>query len=451
MSGAAPVPTTKGCRESMLFAEDYECACGRVHHPNQAKIVIEAGAIQSLPGMVAELTEGVPLILFDSMTRQLLGQKSDAAFAEQGLQVRNLVLGSPQEPFEPNEAAVEQVRAAMNEHQASLLAGVGSGAINDLGKYVAHELGVPYISVATAPSMDGYMAPISALLIDGVKVTYDTKAPDGVVADLDVLAGAPLPLVSAGFADVVGKLTSLRDWEMAHVLFDEYWCKEVSDHVEGIASSLYDAADSLANRSHESVALLMQGLIEAGISVFYVGNSRPTSGSEHLVSHYVEMRSFNEGHRPPAHGHVVGFGMLVIAELVQKMLELSVDDVRASSFTPSDLHEVLAELRFGEVPDNFGKSKFDRSVRDARLAQIAARWEQIKEVLKKVPTPEAICSGLKQMSAPTTLSELGIDPAVAVQVVKNARYMRERYTNLDLAADLGVLEREAEGIVRKYA
>lgn len=428
-----------------------QCACGRAHHPSQAKIVNERGALNSLPTMVGELTDQMPVILYDSMTHQLLGEKIAGIFAAAERPYRSVVLGTPTEPFEPNQAAVDRVNEAMREDGVGLLVGVGAGAINDLGKYVAVHNDVPYISVATAPSMDGYMAPISALLIDGVKVTYDTKAPEGVIADLDVLSGAPLPLISAGFADVIGKLTSLRDWEMAHVLFDEYWCENVSNHVHRIASGLYDSAASLAERSHDSVQLLMEGLLEAGISVFYVGNSRPTSGSEHLVSHYVEMRSFNEGRRPAAHGHVVGFGMLVISELVQSMLALTSADIESAAFNPTDLNAVVGELRFTEVPDNFGKSKFEKSVRDARLPDIVAKWDRLRAVLEKVPTPEAIRKGLQIMGAPTTLTELGIDQEMGLQVVMNARYMRERYTMLDLAADTGVLEKDAKRIVAQYA
>lgn len=170
-----------------------------------------------------------------------------------------------------------------------------------------------------------------------------------------------------------------------------------------------------------------------------------------MVSHYVEMRRFNEGGRPPAHGHVVGFGMLVIAELVEKMRALRVEDVQKSRFAPADLDKVLSELRLDEAPGNFGKSKFDRAIRDARLADIVARWDAIVDVLKRVPSPEKVRQGLAKVNAPTTLRELGIDPEMALETVLHARYMRERYTMLDLAAELGVLEQEAANIVRKYA
>lgn len=435
----------------MAIPTGVACACGRVHEPLPTKIIIRAGAVESLPILAGELAEGVPLVLFDPVTHRLAGENIARAFIRADKPWERLVLGSESAPFEPNEATLEAVRATIKDKQPGLVAGVGAGAMNDLGKFVAHEAGLPYISVATAPSMDGYMAPISALLIGGVKVTYDTKAPDGVIADLDVLAGAPMSLVSAGFADVVGKLTSLRDWELARVLFGEYWCRAVSDHVEGIASRLFAAAGALAERSHDSVRLLMEGLLEAGISVFHVGSSRPTSGSEHLVSHYVEMRRFNEGGRPPAHGHVVGFGMLVIAELAEKMRGLRAEDVRKTRFTPADMEQVLAELRLDEVPGNFGKSKFDAEIRDARLPVIASRWDDILAVLKKVPPAHKIREGLARVGAPTNLRDLGLDPETAMDTVLHARYMRERYTMLDLAAELGVLEAQAANIVRKYA
>lgn len=433
----------------MLFSVDAECSCGRRHKSSPARIVIEPNAIAALPAMAGELTRKAAVVFFDTMTFALFGQRVQDAFAAAGRPLRTVVLGDSGKPFEPTPEAAARVRAAAEQPDAGVLAGVGSGAINDLGKYVAHQLGMPYISVATAPSMDGYMAPISALLVDGVKVTYNTKAPDGVIADLTVLAGAPLHLVSAGFADVLGKLTSLRDWEMAHVLFDEYWCPAIAANVERVASHLKASAAAVAERSESSVRLLTEGLLQAGISVVYVGNSRPTSGSEHLISHYVEMRRVNEGKRPPAHGHVVGLGMLVVSELVQALLKLTPDEIRTAPFNPPAVADVVAELRFAEVPENFGKSKFDRAARDARLPRILERWDAIRAVLRKVPTPEEIRSALQKVQAPTTLRALGLHD-IGLQMVRNARYMRERYTMLDLAADLGVLDREAERIVAQY-
>lgn len=433
-----------------MIVTNKPCSCGRTHKPHNIHIVNEPGALASLPNVANTLSSKPAVVFYDHMTRALFGEAIDKAYEASGQQVHNIVIGSDEKPFEPNLAAVAQVRQALDEADAGLLIGVGAGALNDLAKYVANEHDVKYISVPTAPSMDGYVAPISALLVDGVKVTYDSKAPEGIVADTDILAGPPLPLISAGFADVLGKLTSLRDWELARVLLDEYWCENVSNHVETIASNLLEATDKLLDRDKDAVRLLTEGLLEAGISVFHVGNSRPTSGSEHLVSHYVEMRSFNEGRRPAAHGHVVGFGMIVISELVQSMLKLDADAVKKSVFAPSDMNDVVAQLRLDEVPDNFGKSKFDRTERDARLQNIVERWDDIRAVLEKVPTPETIRAALSKMGAPTTLAEIHIDADMGLDTITNARYMRERYTMLDLAADIGVLQNEAPRIVATY-
>lgn len=432
-----------------MIKERQVCDCGRVHEAHSTKLVVDAGAGEALPKLVRELTDQVPLIFYDGITHKLLGEKIDALCGAADLKTESVVCGEPDELYEPNAEALEKVLEALRRPGVGLLVGVGSGSINDTAKYAAHKAGVPYICYATAPSMDGYMSPTSALLIDGVKITFDAKAPECIIGDLDVLAAAPQHLVAAGFADLIGKLTSLRDWELASVLFDEYWCGTISDHVEKTASTVLNSVEALNDRSHESVRTLLNGLIEAGIAAYHVGNTRPTSGSEHLVSHYIEMRTVNEGRPGPFHGHAVGVGMLVISELVQAMLELTPEAIERTTFAPADLDQVLAELRIPKVPDNFGKAKFDHADRNARIPEIVAKWDAIQAVLRKVPTPETILTALKKIEAPTTFTELGVGD-MALDAVKHARYVRARYTMLDLAADLGVLDREAERIVATY-
>ena len=60
---------------------------------------------------------------------------------------------------------------------------VGSGTINDLTKLAAHQLGRPYIVVATAASMDGYTAYGASITHQGSKQTFDCPAPLAVIAD----------------------------------------------------------------------------------------------------------------------------------------------------------------------------------------------------------------------------------------------------------------------------
>ncbi len=74
----------------------------------------------------------------------------------------------------------------------SLILAVGAGTINDLGKYVAARLGIPYWAVPTAPSMNGYTSSIAAIKIRGVKRTLPEAvrfSGEQIITGGDVLPG----------------------------------------------------------------------------------------------------------------------------------------------------------------------------------------------------------------------------------------------------------------------
>lgn len=435
----------------MLFT--LTCSCGRPHLPIELQLVSGPTAIDQLSRLVSGSADAPIIVIFDFNTHAMFGDRVLRALGTDrtGHAVVPVVLGTQQKPFEPDRAAVGQVLAAATPSPAWVV-GVGSGAVNDLGKYVAFQLGARYVSVATAPSMDGYAAPISALLIDGVKVTYDTKRPDAIVADLSVLSGSPLPLIAAGFGDLLGKLTSLRDWEMAHVLLEEYWCSRISRQVEEVTVDVLNLAGDLVQRAPHAVQRLMEGLVTTGVSVSYVGNSRPTSGSEHLMSHFLEMWTLNHGVRPPLHGHAVGLATLLVSEIAQTIRRLGVNDIPASPKDQAErIEDVLGDLKLSAVPDNFGKTKFDPAATQLRLKRMRVVWPQVQVVLAKIPEPAKLEQALARLGCPTRFSALGVDPPLALATLRKARYLRERYTILDLAAEVGVLGAEAGRLVQAYA
>jgi glycerol-1-phosphate dehydrogenase [NAD(P)+] len=70
---------------------------------------------------------------------------------------------------------VEQIRDAIAVTEAIPIA-VGAGTISDLTKLAAHQCGRPYITVATAASMDGYTAFGASITFQGSKQTFDCPA-----------------------------------------------------------------------------------------------------------------------------------------------------------------------------------------------------------------------------------------------------------------------------------
>ncbi len=412
------------------------------------QVLIGPGVLNQLPSIITSLQRGTTVVaVYDGNTHRLLGPRVTDVLRQGGFTVRECLLGAPGQGFDPNEQAVALVAGQLAGSPAVLM-GVGSGALNDLCKYVATQRGVPYVGVPTAPSVDGYASPIAALHLQGVKTTFPVQAPRAVVADLDVLTTAPTRLVLSGFGDLVGKLTSLRDWELAQLLFHEPFAPDVATRLEQVALDVLGCARTLATKSPAAVQRLMEGLLLAGLAVCRTGNSRPTSGGEHLISHFVEMERLNHGQVPPLHGEVVGLATLLVCHLVERLRALSARELPAH---PPDLAEspatVLAHLNLTEVPANFGLSKFDPQARQQRLGVIRAQWERIQGVLAKVPPAQALRDALVQAGGTARWSDLGLDPQMVRTALLEARFLRERYTVLDLAGDLGLLPTWADALV----
>jgi glycerol-1-phosphate dehydrogenase [NAD(P)+] len=84
-----------------------------------------------------------------------------------------------------------------------LLIAVGSGTMNDTARVVSTRCGIPYIIVATAPSMDGYASSTSAVVMDGGKKSVMLTVPYGIVGDTDLIKTAPDHMLAAGAGDIL--------------------------------------------------------------------------------------------------------------------------------------------------------------------------------------------------------------------------------------------------------
>ncbi len=89
--------------------------------------------------------------------------------------------------------------------QPDLVVAVGSGVINDLSKWAAFQLGIPYLVVATAASMNGYSSANVAPTMGGVKMLIEARAPRAVIAEPRIIEQAPYAMTAAGFGDTIGR------------------------------------------------------------------------------------------------------------------------------------------------------------------------------------------------------------------------------------------------------
>jgi len=71
------------------------------------------------------------------------------------------------------------------------LVGIGGGKALDYCKYCAFVLDLPFISIPTSTSNDGFCSPNSSLLVENKRKSVKAKIPYGVIVDIDTLQTSP--------------------------------------------------------------------------------------------------------------------------------------------------------------------------------------------------------------------------------------------------------------------
>ena len=207
--------------------------------------------------------------------------------------------------------AVSKITAEIEKLKLDLILGIGGGKSVDVGKMIAYSIKKPFISIPTSASHDGISSPFVSLKGSDKPHSIKVNTPIGVLADIKLISEAPTRLLSSGCGDLLGKLTAVKDWELARDEKDEYF-GTYSAHLAKLS------ADIIMNKSKEllinenGVRTIIEALISAGVAAGIAGSSRPCSGSEHLFSHALEY--ITDG-KCGLHGERVGLGTIIMAKL----------------------------------------------------------------------------------------------------------------------------------------
>ncbi|MFD3521587.1 iron-containing alcohol dehydrogenase family protein [Streptomyces sp. NPDC058653] len=181
--------------------------------------------------------------------------------------------------------------------------GLGGGKIIDVAKYAAARVGLPMVAVATNLSHDGICSPISTLDNDNGRGSYGVPTPIAIVVDLDVIREAPVRFVRSGIGDALSNISAIADWELSH--------KITGEPVDGLAAAMARTAGEAVLRHPGSVGddefltVLAEALVLTGIAMSISGDSRPSSGGCHEISHAFDLLYPK---RCGLHGEQVGIG-----------------------------------------------------------------------------------------------------------------------------------------------
>ena len=431
---------------------EYKCSCGRTHRVEIDDIKVGSGVIDELPNIIKDYEGRRIFIVEDVHTFEVAGRKVEKLLKDKFKVSRYLF---DKEHLIPDETALGRLLLEIPK-DTELVVAVGSGVINDVSRFLSYKVGIPYVIVGTAPSMDGYASVVSPLICDSVKVTYDAAYPRAIIGDTDIMKEAPMQMLQAGLGDILGKYTALADWHIANVLNGEYLCSEVENLVMTSLKKCEEAASGLTGRKAETVKNITDALIMSGIAIGMVGASRPASGGEHQLSHCYEMIFMNRGEEEKwTHGNTVGVGVGIVAYAYKYAAGIDINKVlEKGDYLYLDRDKWTQNIKdvFTRSAENIIEFKqdsinFEPEKRKAQMDRILEKWEDIKKICSvNVPEPENIIGTLKKCGAVWNPRDIGIDRELFIKSFAAAKDMRKRYGIFQLLEDIGKLD-EAAGYV----
>jgi glycerol-1-phosphate dehydrogenase [NAD(P)+] len=413
-----------------------------------------AGAVGSLAEIIRQsgsgaAAEGVAVVA-DARTWDVCGARAYDALKQAGLGVRRVIIpdrtkGGPI----CDDHTVGWLTEQLRDVRPDVVVAAGSGVINDLCKWAAFEMRVPYIVAATAASMNGYSSANVAPTIAGVKRLIEARPPVAVLAEPAVIEQAPREMTAAGFGDTIAKFQSNADWIMNRVLLGEYYC----EFCAGIASSLeplyLSRPEDIRDGKPEAVKGLFEALFWTGLAMTLVGTSAPASGGEHLLSHTLDMMAEVRGHAHDLHGRQVGLGTLLSAALYQRVLAIETP-------VPRELPGAI-DAEFWRMPSVVAAIREQYEAKRPRLETIRQKiatgclWDQLRaQLAAEVKSPETIQSWLRRAGAAVSINDIGCPRERIKAAILHMHDIRKRTTIVDLAWLLAVLPDCADDLIDQW-
>ena len=406
------------------------CKCGRTHSIAVKEIYIESGAVDKLEGILAGYKN--PTIVCDNNTYN--ATKDIMKTYYETLNVIMLMGDN----IHADDAQVEKVKEQLKEENDIMVA-VGSGTVHDITRFVSYEHQIPFISVPTAASVDGFVSTVACLTWKGMKKTLPTQAPAYVLADTDIFGKAPFRLTASGISDLLGKYTALLDWKICHHLTGEYLCETIYELEDKAVREVESVLDDIKKGEKESMEKLMYALILSGLAMQMIGNSRPASGAEHHMSHLWEMSIINDP-VDALHGEKVSVGLIWVMEYYEK-IKKAIYDGRCEVV---DCREYETEL----LLETFGKKGFYQAVleendpnllEDVSLERLRESLDFIAKELDLLPTAKQIKENMEKAGCVTTLEEIHLPESLGELSLQLCPYVRRRLTLLRISKLLKIV------------
>ena len=272
------------------------------------KVVIGYDILNNIPEYLEKIKVSKQLrigIVSGPKTYSVAGKVVEEVLVDKGYDVVSWII---------HDASIDtgkEVAEKAKEKGIKVFMGVGGGKSIDIAKYCAYVNDGYMVSIPTAPSHDGIASPFASLKGTRKPTSIKTITPHAIIADIEIISKAPARLIRAGVGDLIGKLTAVKDWQLAHRLRGEYYGEYAAQLALLSAKHVLRYHELIMSNNPEGVRILIEALISSGVAMCIAGSSRPASGSEHLFSHALDIIAPGKA----LHGEQVALGTIMMLYL----------------------------------------------------------------------------------------------------------------------------------------
>lgn len=436
--------------------------CGRKHPTPFGAIHQERNAIARIPALSEAILGNPPrraVVIYDKAIEDIIFQNIVEPLRKLGLPVYPHAMVS--EPGHLLDSAVINGNQAAEEIGpiADLLIAAGSGVISDLTKWIATRLDRPFIICGTAPSMNGYTSITATITENDIKVSKFLRPADAVVMDINILTQAPMPMIQAGIGDLAARAICNADWKLSQQIKNTHFCPLPYWMTARNEKMYLAAAPEIARRDPDAIELLSEAILLSGLSMTIMeGETSPSSGAEHVISHFWDLLVHLRGLPKNFHGTQVGVGTVMMLHAYQYLREVDPTriDPKQVRINRPPLEEFEKNNRhlFGSKADSFNavvrKKWIPEDEYEAYIRGILERWDSIWEAIDPfVASIPTIMVPFEQAGVPFRLADIHRTPSEAREALLYGSQYRPRYTILDLLWELGLFPQAADEILER--
>lgn len=421
------------------------------------RIYIQKQAVELLPEIINEYSKHKIVLMVTDMTPYYRGNTNLKEMIYyllcQNFNISWLVLDNHDHVLHATHEESLKIQNAIRAKGADCVIGIGGGTVTDLCKDATFEIDkkLPLVIVQTALSVNAFSDGISIMLKNGVKSSVPTRYPNVLVIDLDVIKGAPMERNLAGYGDVMATWTAPVDWYLAYRLGMNHTYNEPSCQILRTQNQeLMERSGLLAVKDQDALELLARALTLSGLSMGIAGESCPSSGTEHIITHLLDMSADKQNRDVAFHGAQVSIGTIFTAIAWDILLnELDPAKVDVEKCFPDEeqvkplvykAFEWIKKETADECWRGYRKKLANWKENRDKFIALLKDWDNFKkEIRMAVASPEYLCRQMHAAGAPTRYSQMSppIDKDTARWALRDCHLYRNRFTLSDLLFYLG--------------